>query len=156
MMLLDSTANSSSPTTPKEVKASKVNEATKSRTISTKKVKDIIVNKTLQVEGYRMFDMIVFEVIINTLWPECKEKELHIYVDDFKRKSTASFLGVRFTTCNFSFGNYISRAVANSGHKGMQTFDVNVRSVYAMRRFGVGQWPRTFLWDHKLATTSSK
>ena len=50
----------------------------------------------------------------------------------------ASFLGVRCIACNFSFGNYTSRAVADSGHKGMQTFDVNIRSVYAMRRCGVG------------------
>ena len=60
-MLLDSTSSSSSPKTPKEVKVSKVNEAAKSQTISAKMVKDIIVNKTLQVEGYRMFDMIIFE-----------------------------------------------------------------------------------------------
>ena len=48
-------------------------------------------------------------------------------------------------------------AVADSGHKGMQTFDVNVRSVYAMRRCGVcyetTQWPRKMLWYHELATT---
>ena len=87
---------SSSPKTPKKVKVSKVNEAAKSQTISGKKVKDIIANKTLQVDGYRMFDMIIFEDIINTLLcPECKEKELHIYEDDFKRKGMASFLGVQ-------------------------------------------------------------
>ena len=33
-----------------------------------------------------------FEDIINTLLrPECKEKELHIDEDDFKRKGMASF-----------------------------------------------------------------
>ena len=138
-MLLDSTSTSSSPKTPKKAKVSKVNEAAKSQTISGKKVKDIIVNKTLQVDGYRMFDMIIFEDIINTLLcPECKEKELHIYEDDFKTKRYGILFRCKMYNLQFLFGNYTSWAVADSGHKGMQTFDVNVRSVYAMRRCGVG------------------
>ena len=66
--------------------------------------------------------------------PECLEHSLVIEEDITKRKGLSSFLIVACSSCRFSWSSHTSKGVKDN----QRVMEVNLRSVYAMRRCGVG------------------
>ena len=117
----------------------------KRRTRSETKILNIPVKEVKEeertVNGYRLFDMVIFEDIIKSLGcPECKHtSSLYVKEEESNRKSCASCIVIKCIQCTYTMGKYTSQSIKNIEKKqGMRNFDVNVRTVYAMRNCGVG------------------
>ena len=118
-------------------------EKKKTKTVSEKKIEEIVVDVdetlTERPEGYRLFDMDIFQEILSAvLCPECCNEGLTVEEDDTKRKGLANFILVKCTNCGFTLQKYTSKTVQNIGKPGMQSFDANLRSAYAFIRCGLG------------------
>ena len=118
-------------------------EKTTTETVSEKIIEEIVadVDETLteRPEGYRLFDMNIFQEMLSAvLCPECCNEGLNVEENESKRKGLANFILVKCTNCSFTLQKYTSKTVQNIGKPGMQSFDVNLRSVYTFRRCGVG------------------
>ena len=72
--------------------------------------------------------------------PNCQDFGLNIYEDGSKRSGMASLIYVKCTICNFYYDENFSLKTAKhvSATQGRTTYDINVRTVCAMRRCGVG------------------
>ena len=117
---------------------------TENNTSSTshKKVTDVnLPDSSLQkeaVEGYRLLEMSVFaKLVCDLLCPECYESQLSVSTDTVKRKGLAPYVSIKCKGCGFSREEYSSPVIEKEG-KGQKAFDVNIRSVYAMRSCGQG------------------
>ena len=121
-----------------------VTKADLEKTVSCRKIKEVRPNKIEQsITGYRLLDMTILEELINCLLcPECEHLEgLCIIEDCLKRKGIASFISINCSNCSFTIGKYSSKTVTNKniGKSCINnTFEVNLRAVYAMRSCGVG------------------
>lgn len=104
-------------------------------TASSKKIKPVKEVEDDHFIGFRLFDVsILKELIDQVLCPTCRNKSLEIGENVDRRKGLASFFVVECSNCEFSYSNYTSKGVTGS----QQLMEVNMRSVYAMRRIGVG------------------
>ena len=125
---------------PKNEKSAEVGAATATSTSQTKVV-DVDISSDSEhskpVEGYRLFDLNMLSTLVaDLLCPNCCDKQLYISENASKRKGLASFISVK-CTCGFSKSEYTSPCVQKEG-KGVKAFDINIRSVYAMRSCGLG------------------
>ena len=77
-------------------------------------------------------------LISDLLCPECCDKTLYMDTDTSKRKGLASYVMIK-CVCGYSRGEFTSPVIQKDGKRsGGQAFDVNYRSVYAMRACGLG------------------
>ena len=117
--------------TTKTRRQSVVTEEDKMSSASSKKVKEVTATKSDGLEGFRLVDMSILRNIIGLFsCPECEEDGC-VYIG---RKGLASCLQIECTNCSFSYTTYTSKRVGNNE----KAMEVNIRSVYAMRRCGVG------------------
>ena len=85
-----------------------------------------------KVEGYRLLDMDIFaELMKDLLCPVCCDSRLYVSTDPSKRKGLSSYIEIK-CTCGYYRSEFSSPTIKMSG-KGLNAFDVNTRSVYAMR-----------------------
>ena len=72
--------------------------------------------------------------------PNCHESDcLQMEEDADKKKGLATFISIKCCYCDYQNDIYTSKSVAAmEKSKGMKTFDVNIRTVYAMRSIDVG------------------
>ena len=85
--------------------------------------------------------VILRDIIANRKCPDCNSKQLLLFEDTLKKKGLASSLSVKCCECEFVLNRYTSNVLPNTGKRdnhGMKTFDINPRSVYALRSCGVG------------------
>ena len=83
-------------------------EKTKTKTVSEKKRKEIVVDVdetlTERPEGYRLFDMNIFQEILSVvLWAECCNEGFYVEEDDSKRKGLSNYILVECTNCGFTW-----------------------------------------------------
>ena len=94
------------------------------------------------IEGYRIIDMGILRDIINNLnCPGCNSKHLLLFENTQKKKGLASYLSVKCCICGFVINRYTSSVLPNDDkrdHRGMKTYDINARSIYALRSCEVG------------------
>ena len=125
---------------PTKKRTSVVSELDKTVTISSKKVQEVQLTQPRgNIEGYRLVDMIIFQEIMELLMcPECKHQgDLYVEENSIKRKGLSSSL-IKCSPCCFNIEKYTSKTVKNSNNKsGSRAFEVNVKSVYGMRKCGV-------------------
>ena len=101
----------------------------KRRTRSETKILNIAMKEVKEdertVDGYRLFEMVIFEDIIKSLGcPECKHTtSLYVKEEESKGKGCASCIIIKRLQCTYTMKKY---------------FEVNLRTVYAMRNCGVG------------------
>ena len=90
-----------------------------------------------KVEVYRLLDMGIFvEFVKDLLCPVCCDSRLYVSTDPSKRKGLSSYIEIK-CTCGYYRSEFSSPTITKSG-KGLNAFDVNTRSVYAMRSCGLG------------------
>ena len=126
--------------TTKSRRQSVVTEEDKENTATNKKVKNVFLKQSNSIEGFRLIDMPILQDLLGSLFcPECLEPSLNINEDMAKRKGLSSFLTVTCSTCPFSWSSHTSKGAKND----QRVMEVNLRSVYAMRRCGAGhnEWP---------------
>ena len=95
------------------------------------------------IEGYRIIDMGILRDITNNLnCPGCNSKNLLLFENtQKKKKGLPSYLSVKCCICGFVINRYTSFVLPNDDkrdHRGMKTYDLNARSVYALRSCVVG------------------
>ena len=84
---------------------------------------------------------ILRDIINNLNCPGCNSKNLLLFENTQKKKGLASYLSVKCCICGFVINRYTSSVLPNvdkRDHRGMKTYDINARSVYALRSCGVG------------------
>ena len=89
-----------------------------------------------------MLHLGVLERLVGTLLcPDCCDNNLYVDTDESKRKGLASYIIIR-CRCGYSHGEYTSPVInpveEQERRGGEGTFDINIRSVYAMRSCGQG------------------
>ena len=94
----------------------KIRVVTEDASVKARKLKDVDVKKR---EGLD--------------WSLCQQSTLYME-EDMLRESLASYLTVKCTNCSFIHSGYTSKGVENN----KQLVEVDVKSVYVMRRIGVG------------------
>lgn len=108
--------------------------------VSLKKVKKIRTLKTKHIEGYRLMDMEIMQVIISQLCcPECGDANtIFLEEDEYKRKGLSSFLSLK-CSCGYQNCFYTSKVVdkVDENKGGMKPYEVNYRAVYATRSIGI-------------------
>ena len=111
---------------------------------SHKKIIDIDTNEAsnkAELDGYRLLHLGVLERLVCTLLcPNCCDNNLYVDIDESQRKGLASYIIIR-CRCGYSHGEYTSpviNPVEEQERMGAKTFDINIRSVYAMRSCGQG------------------
>ena len=109
---------------------------------SHKKIVDIIKESPKDnIEGYMLVDMVILrDIITNLNYPECNSKNLLSFENTQRRKGLASSLLVKCSNCEFVINRYTSSVLPpdnNPDNRGMRTFDINARNVYALRSYGV-------------------
>ena len=111
-----------------------VTEEDKRTSTSAKKIQEVSVANSNILDGFRLVDATFFHDIIGLFsCPEC-QGSVYIEEDFLKRKGLASYLKINCSDCPFSYSKYTSKGVENN----QQAMEVNIRSVYAMRKCGVG------------------
>ena len=129
----DATTEASRST--KSRRTSVVTEDDKKKTASHRKLKNVVSTQSNALEGFRLIDMSILHNLLGLLCcPECLEYSLVIEEDITKRKGLSSFLTVNCSSCPFSWSSHTSKGVKDN----QRIMEVNLRSVYAMRRCGVG------------------
>ena len=129
----DTTTEASRST--KSRRKSVVIEDDKKKTASHKKLKNVVTTQSNALEGFRLIDMSILHNLLGLLCcPECLEHSLVIEEDITKRKMLSSFLTVTCSSCPFSWSGHTCKGVKDN----QRVMKVNLRSVYAMRRRGVG------------------
>ena len=129
----------------KEQRKSVVSSDAREATISGKKVVDISVpnpKPNEDIQGYRLIDMSILDgIVCKLLCPVCHDFGLNIYEDGSKRRGMSSLIYVKCTICHSYYDeNFTSKPVKHvSSTQGRTTYDINIRTVYAMRRCGVGR-----------------
>ena len=95
-----------------------------------------------ELDGYRLLHLGVLERLVCTLLcPDCCDNNLYVDTDESKRKGLASYIIIR-CRCGYSHGEYTSPVInpveeqERKGEGGGGTFDINIRSVYAIRSCG--------------------
>ena len=83
---------------------------------STPKLSSKVVNQTSiifyqknlkELEGYRLFDMVIFKDIIKSLGcPNCKQSTLYVDKNDSKRKGCESYIIIKCFQCTYTMGKY--------------------------------------------------
>ena len=111
--------------------------STPKKTVTQKKVEDIITNtpkqSDLNITGYRLLDVEILSSVFAELpCPECKVNDLKIHEKMVDKKGLASLL---FIKCSGRCG--YEKEFRTSKQSG-KFFDVNTRLVYAMRAIGQG------------------
>ena len=93
-------------------------------------------------------------IVCKLLCPNCQDFGLNIYEDNSKRRGLASLIYVKCNKCDSYYDeNFTSKTVKHvSATQGRTTYAINVRSVYAMRRCGVGLHG---LWSFEYAITNN-
>ena len=83
---------------------------------------------------------ILDSIICKLLCPNCQDIGMNIYEDGSKRRGMASLIYVKRTICDSYYDeNFTSKTVKHvSATQRRTTYDINVRTVYATRRCGVG------------------
>ena len=126
--------------------SSVVDPASMETTISFEKITDVedVIDRDNDVNynnGYRLINM---EMLANLFSPltcqNCHESDcLQMEEDADKKKGLATFISIKCCYCDYQNDTYTSKSVAvMEKSNGMKTFDVNIRTVYAMRSIGVG------------------
>ena len=111
-----------------------VTEADKNSSVSSKKVKEVNASQSNILEGCRFIDLsILSEIVGLSSRPEC-QSSAYVEENSLKGKGLASYLEVICTNCRFIFSTYTYKGVKYNTN----AMEVSVRSVYAMRRCGVG------------------
>lgn len=120
------------------------------KTASSSKIQDIG-SYSNQIEdqstttGYRLFDMeILTSLICSLACPECSETMLDFVEQYDMKKGLASYVSIVCKCCNYSRNSYTSKTFfptfqknkQNKSSRGMKSFEVNMRMVYAMRNNG--------------------
>ena len=60
-----------------------------------------------ELEGYRLFDMVIFKDIIKSLGcPNCKQSTLYVDKNDSKRKGCESYIIIKCFQCTYTMGKY--------------------------------------------------
>ena len=88
----------------------------KRRTRSETKILNIPVKEEERtVNGYRLFDMVIFEDIIKSLGcPECKHtSSLYVKEEESKRKGCASCIVIKCIQCTYAMEKYTSQSIKN-------------------------------------------
>lgn len=123
-----------------ERRKSVVSDEAKRTSTSGKKVVDVPVSSIPKhnedIQGYRIIDMFILDAMINKLLcPKCKDFGLNLYEDQPKRRGMASLIFIKCTKCDSYYQeNFTSKPVQHvSPTQGRCKYDINVRSVYAMR-----------------------
>ena len=108
--------------------------------VSHKKVKYVKKRKTDNNEGYRLFDIQIFEDIVSSLaCPDCFEKGLYVEENPSKKKGFACFISVMCEHCDYVKETYTSKEVdKQTVSQGMNPYEINIRAVYASRSCGLG------------------
>ena len=113
-------------------------------TASSSKIEEIVCDEVQDkhISGYRLFDMDILKNLICSLaCPECSMTMLD-FVEQFNmKKGLASYVSIVCKHCNYSRNSYTSKTFFPSfekskSTKGMKSFEVNMRMVYAMRNNG--------------------
>ena len=89
--------------------------------------------------GYLM--CVYLTILLKSLGcPQCHSTNtLYVEEIDSKRKGLASCLLVKCSKCTYAMQKYTSQVVENvTSKRGMKNYEVNMRSIYAMRSCGVG------------------
>ena len=115
---------------------------------SSLKIEEIVCDEVQDkpISGCRLFDMILKNLICSLACPECSLTMLD-FVEQFNMKrGLASYVSIVCKHCNYSRNSYTSKTFFPSlqkskSTKGMKSFEVNMRMVYAMRLF----WRRKIL-----------
>ena len=78
------------------------------------------------IEGYRLFDMVIFKDIIKSLGClNCKQSTLYVDEIDTKRKGCASYIIIKCFQCTYTMGKYTSQSFDNVNKKQrIKNFDV--------------------------------
>ena len=110
-----------------------VTNADKNSSVSSKKVKEVNASQSNILEGCRFINLSILSEIVGLF--SCPEWQSSVYVEEnlLKRKGLALYLEGICTNCPFIF-QHTSKGVKYNTN----AMEVNVRSVYAMRRCGVG------------------
>ena len=117
-----------------------LNDSTSHRKIEDIPTKEPEENEKLN--SYTLFHLRVLERLISgLLCPGCCGKDtLFIDTDNSKRKGLASYKIIK-CKCGYINAQYTSPVIVDDerqGKRGSKTFDINMRSVYAMRTCGLG------------------
>ena len=77
-----------------------------------------------ELEGYRLFHMVIFKDIIKSLGcPNCKQSTLYVDENDSKREGCDSYIIIKCFQCTYTMGKYTSATVDNVNKKqGMNKF----------------------------------
>ena len=117
-----------------------LNDSTSHRKIEDIPTKEPEENETLN--SYTLFHLRVLERLISgLLCPGCCGKDtLFIDTDNSKRKGLASYIIIK-CKCGYINAEYTSPVIVDDERqdkRGSKTFDINMRSIYAMRTCGLG------------------
>ena len=126
--------------------SSAVDPASMETTISFETITDVedVIDLDSDVDnnnGYRLINMEMLANLFSPLTcPNCHESDcLQMEEDADKKKGLGTFISIKCCYCDYQNDTYTSKSVAlMEKSKGMKTFDVNIRTVYAMRSIGVG------------------
>jgi hypothetical protein len=106
--------------------------------------------------NYVLIDLDIIVQILTLIGtcPDCERKSININIDHKNKKGLSSLLLLCCSECLWKTKFYTSKKVLTKASE--KSFDINLRSVIAMREIGKGQCIRKTMWFFKLTTSTSK
>ena len=97
-------------------------------------------SKTNTPSGYRMIDVSILANIFQLVCcPGCKDdKSLRLSDIGSEKKGLARLMQIECSSCLYKKTFYTSKQIGASKKGGRNSFDINIRSVYACRQIGAG------------------